>query len=136
MTAQILVTLPDKVYQRVQWLAQARQQDVAEAIVKILDETLPVDVADEDFGDLSELDQAVEREIAAYHAMHATLWEEYPGQHVAIYGGQLIDHDRDGVALSQRIDQQYPDEFVLMRKVESEPERVLYFRSPRMVKDE
>jgi len=45
----------------------------------------------------------------------------------------MIDHDGDGVALSSRINNPYPDQFVLMRQAESEPERVLYFQSPRFV---
>jgi hypothetical protein len=36
-------------------------------------------------------DGTVEREKAAYIALHPMLLEKYPGEHVAIYGGQLID---------------------------------------------
>jgi hypothetical protein len=76
-------------------------------------------------------DNEVEREKAAYFALHQVLWQKYPGQHVAIYNGELVDHDTDGVALSKRVYQRYPDQFVLIRQVEQEPDRVLYFRSPR-----
>ena len=127
----VVLDLPDKVYERAQHLAQARQQAVNELLAEVLDDALALASADEEFIDLSEPDEAVERERAAYLKMHAWLWQNYPNQHVAIYGGRLIDHDVDGALLSQRIDEQYPNEFVLIRQVEIEPERVLVFRSPR-----
>ena len=49
--------------------------------------------------------------------MHRRLWSQYPGHHVAIYKGQLVDHDEDGIALSRRIYAGYPEEFVLVKKV-------------------
>lgn len=67
--------------------------------------------------------------------MHQSLWKEYPREHVAIYDGQLVDHDTDGTALSQRIYAQYPDEFVLIRKVEPQLERTLQFRSRRFIQN-
>ena len=45
----------------------------------------------------------------------------------------LLDRDVDGVALSQRINVSYPDEFILIRQVEIEPDQVLIFRSPRLI---
>ena len=55
--------------------------------------------------------------------------------HVAIYKGELIDHDADGVALSQRVYEKYPDKFILIRQVEVESDRILHFRSPRLVRN-
>jgi hypothetical protein len=86
--------------------------------------------------DLTEPDEAVRDEITAYHALHPMLWAQYPKQHVAIHGGQLLDHDENKVALRRRINQSYPNQFVLVRQVEREPERVLYFRSPRFTENE
>ena len=50
-------------------------------------------------------------------------------QHVAIQNGRLVDHDADGLTLSRRIDSRYPNTFVLIRKVEAQPKRVLQLRS-------
>jgi hypothetical protein len=58
----------------------------------------------------------------AYRAMHAELYARYPGQYVAVYQGQLVDHDPDGEALFERIDQRFPDEIVLMTQVRETPE--------------
>ena len=133
MAIKLTLTLSDKLYERAHRLAQLRQQDVTAVVTEVLDEALPMTepdeyALDEEILDLSEPDEAVDREIAAYHALHPTLWEKYPGYQVAIHGGRLVDYDRDDVALSLRIEQQFPDAFVLIRQVEAEPERVLYFR--------
>lgn len=74
-------------------------------------------------------EEAVEREIRAFHRLHPTLLEHHLGQYVAIHDQHLVDHDADKLALYQRIRNQYPEQFVLVRLVEPEPERELYFRS-------
>ena len=86
--------------------------------------------------DWSESDPAVEREMQAYIAMHPTLLEEYLGEHVAIYQGKLIDHDKDPGALLARIDAKFPDEFVWTTQVGSEPVRTFVLRSPRILRTE
>ena len=75
----------------------------------------------------------VDDEIAAYHQLHSMLWAKHAQHNVAIYRGQMVDHDADGVALSLRIYQQYPNQFVLIRQVEAEAESLLRIRSPRFV---
>ena len=81
----------------------------------------------------SEMPDPIEREIAAFRQLHASLLKRYRGDYVAIYQGQLVDHDSDKVALLERIDAAYPDEFVLMRPVQEQLEREFYFRSPRYI---
>ncbi len=72
-------------------------------------------------------------EEAAYHALHQELCRTYFGQYVAIYGGKLVDHDEDATPLYFRVRQQYPDEFVLITPVTSEPKETYRIRSPRLV---
>jgi hypothetical protein len=71
------------------------------------------------------------QEIEAFFDLHPVLWREFPGEYVAIYGGRLVDHDMDRVALLSRIDQNYPDVFVLIRPVREDPEIVYEHRSIR-----
>jgi len=78
-----------------------------------------------------EFEQNVATEIDAFHTLHPALLEQYPGEFVAIHKQQLIDHDIDKLALYQRIHETYPEQFVLMRRVEEEPERELQLRSTR-----
>ena len=41
---------------------------------------------------------AMQREIAAYEAMHSTLVPQFLGYYVAIHQGHLVDHDLDPVS--------------------------------------
>ena len=77
-------------------------------------------------------DAAVEREAQAFRRLHASLLEEHKGQYVAIYQEKLVDYDADQVALYLRIDEKYPDEFVMITPVNEEVEEVFHFRSPRI----
>ena len=132
MAVRLTLTLNDNLYDRVQLLARAQQQDVAEVIANLLDETVPQAGGSEE-SDAAKADETIEREIHAYHRLHPELWQHYPEQHVAIHNGNMVDHDVDGIALSRRIYQRYPNTFVLIRQVNSAPERVIRLRSPRLV---
>jgi hypothetical protein len=131
MGKQILLTIPDEVYRWAEREAVASGQEVADVLVEAIHPGTAVD--DEEL--TYEPNEAVEREEAAYRTLHPMLWQKYPGQHVAIYEEELVDHDQDGVALSLRIYQRFPDEFVLITQVEAEPDRPLQMRSPHFAQD-
>lgn len=134
MTLHINVPLSESTYKRVKQWADMRRQDVGEAIAEYLDDTLPA--AEKALVAPAEVDPAVEREEAAYIRLHPQLKKTHFGQYVAIYGGELVDHDQDYGSLFERIDDRYPDEFVWMTRVESEPIGTIHFRSPRFVKEQ
>lgn len=77
----------------------------------------------------------MEKEAAAYNAMRDEMVEKYLGQYVAVFQGQVVDHDADPGALVDRLNEHYPDDVVLMREVHEGPDRVLRMRSPRLVRD-
>lgn len=129
MAEQITISIPQTLYQRVRELARLREQPVDYVLAEVLEQALPPEIKP----DITDETTAVEREMQAYIALHPLLKEKYLGQHVAIYGGQLIDIDTDYGALYERIDAQYPDEFVWMATVEDEPIPTLVFRSPRLL---
>lgn len=134
MGTQVTLTIPDNLYLRVQELAEKQDQNIQTILVNELTKSIVADESDFKSSSLLQ-DETVEREKRAYQTMHHRLWSQYPGQHVAIHAGRLVDHDEDGIALSRRIYAQYPEEFVLIKQVESQPERTLRFRSPRFVKE-
>ena len=78
-------------------------------------------------------EQQMAQEEAAFSQALPKLRESYLDIFVAFYQEKLIDHDTDELALLARIDQQYPDQVVLIKPVMSEPEPVLRIRSPRLV---
>jgi hypothetical protein len=129
MGTQITLTIPDDLYQHARRVATSRQQDVAQLLTESI--ILPPET-DRSVNSVSDKD--FERERAAFLMMHTKLVQDYLGQYVAIYQGELTDHDVDLADLMERIDQEYPHTFVLVRKVEINPERIYYFRSPRFVK--
>ncbi|MEM7131872.1 MAG: type II toxin-antitoxin system RelB/DinJ family antitoxin [Chloroflexota bacterium] len=79
--------------------------------------------------------EAILKEREAYEVMHTELRELYPDQYVAVYQGEVVDHDSDKVALIIRRREKYPNKTVLITQVEESPERkTLNFRSPRFVR--
>ena len=74
----------------------------------------------------------IKAEARAFRSMHAELVKEYAGQYVAIHDGKVVDHDEDFQSLHNRIRQHFGRRPVLLRRVETKPERVLVFRSPRL----
>jgi hypothetical protein len=134
MATKISLELTDDLYQQVRDFARLHEQPIEVAISTILEERLLADTVEDETIDWSEPDPDVEREMEAFITLHPSLKEQYMGQHVAIYHGQLIDHDQDFAALYGRIDKAYPEEFVWMATVEDEPLPTFRHLSPRFVR--
>ena len=126
MSTQVVLSVPDDIYEQVEKLAVTTQRDIADVLLETITHTFspfPVDP------NRSVMNQNVE----TYGALHAELVMTYLGQYVAICEGQLVDHDLNPVSLLQRIRTQYPGKVVLRRKVEFVPEKQLRIRHPRIV---
>jgi hypothetical protein len=129
MGRQITVTISEQIYKQAQHLAKQQHRSVADIVSESIVLTPSPEVSSSKVVDLSEPDETVEQEMLAYLDMHPTLWEQYPGQYVAIYQRQLIDHDDHLEALYERIDSRYPDEFVWITRVEFEPIKTVHIPS-------
>ncbi|HNB54994.1 MAG TPA: hypothetical protein PK530_23795 [Anaerolineales bacterium] len=133
MTMYVKVPLSEKTYRRVKKWADTRHQDVAETIAEHLEQPLPL--AEEDFAEKfpqTDSDENVEKERNAFLALHPDLLQNYPDEFVAIQGEQLVDHDANKSALYARINQLYPEQFVLVRRVIAEPEPTYQFHATRL----
>ena len=111
MSTQVLLTVPDDVYNQAEKIAAKMQRDVSDLFLDAIVRSyapFPVDPRRE----------AMNREIAAYKALHPELIKNYLDKYVAITGGKLVDSDNDPVALLQRIRQNFPNQVALRRKVE------------------
>jgi Family of unknown function (DUF5678) len=135
MATEITLKLPDRIYRRAQQFARLHQQGMEEAIFDLLDQALTAGETGEEIVDWSDPDPAVDREMEAYIAMHPMLKEQYFGKYVAVYQGELIDSDDDPAALTERIDNQFPDEFVWLTQVGPEPIETIVILSPRIIWD-
>lgn len=108
--------IPRNLYDRAQQIAQNEQRDIADILTEALAKGLPVlDIFPHELSD---------RELAkkTFRRLHHQFLNNYPGQYVAIYQDKVVDHDPDRVALLERINNNYPDTFVLVRQVQPEPE--------------
>lgn len=130
MEMQITLNISRKQYERARRLAEQHEQAITEILAAALDQGL-TQVDDMAAAE----DTAVAREKAAYLKLYPTLLTNYPGQHIAIYGGELVDHDADGIALSRRIYAHYPDEFVWITQIRNQPLRELQSHSFRWSHD-
>jgi hypothetical protein len=116
--------IPRNLLERARQVARRQSRQVQDVVVEALEQGLPL-------LETSVVPEQWEREIAAFHAMHATWHEHYVGEYVAVYHGELVDHDPNFGALLERIETRYPEEFVLIRPIQEEPEIVYYHRSIR-----
>jgi hypothetical protein len=82
-----------------------------------------------------ETGRALLQESAAFQAMHSDLLLKYAGAYVAVYNGQVIDHDADQLALVLRIEDQYRDAPVLIKQVTPDLNETYHVRSPRLIHD-
>lgn len=134
MSETVTVSIPESLYRQARELAQARRQSTDAVITEVLAQGLasptPITAIPP-----AEEEAAMLREIAAYEEMHGKLLAAHAGEFVAVFAGQLVDHDPDEPALLRRVDIRYPDEVVLLRRVGPLPEQELRIRSPRLERE-
>lgn len=127
MSTQVIVTIPDNIYQQAEYVAQSTNRPVTELLAETIAQAFPPSLH------LNPNRPAMQQEVAAFAVLHASLWSHYPNHYVAIYRGGVIDHDANEAALVERIDEQYPETTVLIRQVLPQLPQTLVFRSPRWV---
>lgn len=129
MNVQVTLNLPESVVQHAQVEAIATQRTVEEVLAETLGKIYPA-------FPIHPQRAQMEQEVAAFEAMHTDLWAQYPYEYVAVYGGQIIDHDKDQLALLKRVKEQLPTSIVMIDQVLPTIPPPLRIRSPRLVKDE
>src|SRR5687767_8627758 len=88
MGKELTITLPDDIYRQFENMAEASEQDVAEVVAEAAVANIPQ-------LDVHPRWREMEREEAAFKAMHKELLVKYRDQYVAIYQGKVVDHDED-----------------------------------------
>jgi hypothetical protein len=128
MGVQVTLHITEELYRQAERLARSRQRDVAD----LLAESIHLPQPAEEAGALAN-DSAIERETAAYLALHNGLLQQYEGEYIALHHGELVAHGPDFGAVYHAANLAYPHEFVLIRRVESDAEPVYHFRSPKFM---
>jgi predicted transcriptional regulator len=98
----------------------ARQE--AKSISDLVNEAL------EDYLETKQVEK-LNREVAAYEAMHAELWRTKPYQWVAIHNQQLVDHDAERISLYRRVRSRFKRVAVLIRQVRETPTPEIWVRT-------
>ena len=76
--------------------------------------------------------QAIQAETQAFWAMHKELLQSYPGEHVALYQGQVVDHDANAASLEKRVQERFGITPVLIAPVRPGPRRDLRWLGGRI----
>ncbi len=124
MGIQVTLDVPENIYHKVEQIAQATQRRVDDVLTEVVIRSFPSFYIDPD-------QDKMQREVDAFEAMHAVLWEKYPNQYVAVYQGRVIDHDDDEMTLIKRIRAIYPGQIIMVDKVLAQLQSEIVFRSPR-----
>ena len=69
--------------------------------------------------------EAIHAETEAFWDQHDLLAKEFPGEHVALYQGEVVDHDKDPSRLARRVRGQFGELPVLIAPVTPGPRREL-----------
>jgi metal-responsive CopG/Arc/MetJ family transcriptional regulator len=133
------VTLPDEVVAKLRKAAEQEGTELSELLERAVDYYVaqtaqPANEAEDDQAQKlswEEQKRRIEEEQQAFEAQHERLSREYVGEHIAMYQGQVVDHDEDGVALHRRIRERFGNQPVLITPVLPEPVQVITVRSPR-----
>ena len=128
MSTKVTLTIPEHVYEQARRIAQEHHRPLADVLNEALVEAFP-SVHVNPQRDL------MEREQAAFQAQHSQLLKKYPDKYIAMFQGEVIDHDDDRVALVTRIDNSHPHHVVLIKFVTDQPEKIINVRSPRLLKN-
>lgn len=138
MSVQVTLNIDSDLYRRAEKIAHSRRRDVADLLAESI--TLPdMSPAAKENGpkavttSSASAEQVVVREEAAFYRLHPELWQQYPGQYVAIYNEEVVDHDVDQVSLYLRVKAQYPGQFVWIAPVKETAAEEYVIRSPRSV---
>ena len=121
MEKQIQLSLPEHIVDKLRQAATLREMDIPRLLDKVVGQYL------EENGVAQ-----IEKEQQAYEAQHAQLLEQYTGEYIAMQHGQVIDHDSDRVALSQRVRARYGNAPILITPVLAQTRQILLVRSPRL----
>ena len=134
MSKQVTLTIPNELYQRAWAAAQLSNRSVLDVLAAAI--VLEPPAKAEHAAPNDALKQAMDREEAAFQRLHPQLKKTLKGMYVAIYEGQLVDHDADQVALYLRVKAKYGQTFVWIAPVLAEPEEMYMIRSPRFATTE
>ena len=98
---QNTIRLPQDIYEEVRRQAAAQRKTPDTLVTEWVSAHLEVSNGED------EALAAFEREVAAFEALKPALLEEYPGQYVAIYQGEVVACGDNKLEVSRQVREQY-----------------------------
>jgi hypothetical protein len=124
VTKEITLTISEAVFRKAEQVAQAEGRPIEEILEEQIQWALP------NF-DVNPDRAAMQQEAVAFEKLHANLWKQYPNQYVAVYQGKVVDHDKNIAEMVARLRRDYPNQTVLIRRVQPQLPKPLWIPSIR-----
>lgn len=124
---QNTIQLPQEMYETVRRKALAQRKTTDDLVIEWVAEHLKEPTTDENT-------QALDREVAAYEQLKPALLEQYAGQYVAIYQGQVVASGTDKLALVDQVRQRLGNVICYVEKVSEGSPRTVRMPSFRVVR--
>jgi hypothetical protein len=124
---QNVVKLPQELYEAVRKKAAAQQKSTDDLVIEWVSEHL-------DESETSEITQAFEQEVAAFEQLRPALLEQYAGQYVAIYQGQVVASGDEKLALLDQVRERFGPIVCYIEKVSPDSPRTVRMPSVRVVR--
>ena len=124
---QNVIQLPQEMYETVRRKALAQRKTTDDLVIEWVAEHLEESTTNENT-------QALDREVAAYEQLKPALLEQYAGQYVAIYQGQVVASGTDKLALVDQVRQRLGNVICYVEKVSTESLRTVRMPSFRVVR--
>lgn len=105
-----VISLDQKLYEEIEEAAREYRTDVADILRRAVRMYL---------WELRR--EHIAREHEAYRRRHAELLAQYEGQYIAMYKGEVVDHDKEFGPLYHRVRVRFGNAPVLITRVEREP---------------
>jgi predicted transcriptional regulator len=117
MEEQVQISLPATLVEELSQAASTRHTDLTAVLTQAIEHYLR-----------EQAQHAIEREQREYAAQHSQLVAQYKGEYIAMYDGEVVDHDADRAALGRRVRARYGRAPVLITPVLAQPRQVITVR--------
>lgn len=123
------VQLPKELYEVLERRAELQHKTADTLVAEMVSDQLDINEVPER-AEHNEKTAAFEREIAAFERLRPSLIDEYVGQYVAIYQGQVVANGDDKLSLVDQVYQQFGLVVCYVGKVTLDPPRIRTVRMP------
>ena len=115
---QNAIQLPGDLYNAIRKKAIAQQKTTEDLVIEWVSEHL-------DESETSEMAKAFEQEVAAFEQMKLSLFEQYDGQYVAIFQGEVVANGAEKLPLLDQVREQLGPVVCYIEKVTADSPRIV-----------